>query len=189
MLEALKIIASLLGGGLAGVFVNEWLRRRREKVQRVQLIERVNRPVSALEGFTVARPSADGALVEVKDVREYQLTMRNSTSTHLVDVEVQFDFPASDVQALVSLPAMSRTPLVVNPPLQHMVQQDFGGQFRTFPLATRLNLRFGPLLLQRINMKLRCTRLVWLSRRLSVNPRLRGRGLLLSLSSLRFWEV
>jgi len=97
------------------VFVNEWLRRRRERVQRVQLIERVNRPVSALEGFTVARPSADGALAEVKDVREYQLTMRNSTSTHLVDVEVQFDFPASDVQALVSLPAMSRTPLVVKP--------------------------------------------------------------------------
>jgi hypothetical protein len=56
MLELAKILASLLGGGLAGAFLNELLRRRREKVQRVQLIERVNRPVSALEGFTVARP-------------------------------------------------------------------------------------------------------------------------------------
>src|SRR5580704_1000266 len=116
MLELAKIVASLLGGGLAGAFLNELLRRRREKVQRVQLIERVNRNVSALDGFTVARPSGPGgALVEVKDLREYQLTMRNSTSTHLVDVEVQFQFPASDVQALVSLPTMSRTPLVVKP--------------------------------------------------------------------------
>ena len=48
----------------------------------------------------------------VKDLREYQLTMRNSTSTHLVNVEVEFQFPASDVQALPSLPAMSRTALV-----------------------------------------------------------------------------
>jgi hypothetical protein len=57
MLELTKLLAAVLCGGLAGAIITEWFRRRREKVQRVQLIEHVNRPVSALEGFTVARPS------------------------------------------------------------------------------------------------------------------------------------
>jgi hypothetical protein len=114
MMETLKILASILGGGLAGAFINEWFRRRREKVQRIQLIERANRPVSPLEGFTLARVTSgsDQALEEVKNLREYQLTMRNSTSTHLENAEIQFEFPAEDVQALFSLPALSRTPLV-----------------------------------------------------------------------------
>jgi len=43
MLELIKILASFLGGGLAGAVINEWFRRRREGVQRIQLIERVNR--------------------------------------------------------------------------------------------------------------------------------------------------
>jgi hypothetical protein len=116
MIEIAKLLAAVLFGGVGAALITEWFRRRREKVQRVQLIERVNRVVTALDGFTVARPSGPGgALVEVKDLREYQLTMRNSTSTHLVDVEVEFQFPASDVQALASLPTMSRTPLVLKP--------------------------------------------------------------------------
>jgi len=50
-------------------------------------------------------------LKAVTDLREYQLTMRNSTSTHLQSAEVQFEFPSDDVQALVSLPALSRISL------------------------------------------------------------------------------
>jgi phospholipase/lecithinase/hemolysin len=85
------------------------------QVQRIQLIERANRPVNPLEGFILARVSggANRALEEVKDLREYQLTMRNSTSTHLQNAEIQFEFPAEDVQAIVSPPTLSRTPLVV----------------------------------------------------------------------------
>lgn len=116
MLEIVKILASLLGGGLAGAVLSDWFRRKRERVQRIQLIERVNRPVSPLEGFTVARIVGSGTnprLEEVRNLREYQLTMRNSTSTHLQNAEVQFEFPADDVQALVSLPTLSRTPLVL----------------------------------------------------------------------------
>jgi hypothetical protein len=114
MLETVKILAALLGGGLAGAFITEWFRRRREKVQRIQLIERANRPVNPLEGFILARVSgANRELEEVKDLREYQLTMRNSTSTHLQNAEIQFEFPAEDVQAIVSPPTLSRTPLVL----------------------------------------------------------------------------
>jgi hypothetical protein len=143
MLELAKLLAAVLCGGLAGAFITEWFRRRREKVQRVQLIERVNRPVSALEGFTVARPSGPGgALIEVKDLREYQLTMRNSTSTHLVDVEVQFQFPASDVQALVSLPAMSRTPLVVKPITATHGATGFRWSIPNFPAGDSVEFTF-----------------------------------------------
>jgi hypothetical protein len=38
--------------------------------------------------------------------------MRNATSTHLLNAEVQFGFPADDVQEWVSRPTLSRTPLV-----------------------------------------------------------------------------
>jgi hypothetical protein len=41
MLELAKILAGIIGGGLAGAFITEWFRRRRGKVQSVQLIERV----------------------------------------------------------------------------------------------------------------------------------------------------
>jgi hypothetical protein len=113
MLELAKILVAFVGGGLAGALTTEWFRRRREKVQRVQLIERVNRLINPIEGFTLVRTVAggDGILKEVTDLREYQLTMRNSTSTHLKNAEVQFEFPSDDVQALVSLPALSRIEL------------------------------------------------------------------------------
>jgi hypothetical protein len=113
MLEVLKLLGSFLTGGLAGAIISELFRRRREKVQRIQLIERVNRPISPLEGFMLARETnVEGVLRPVTDLREYQLTMRNSTSTHLQNAQVQFEFPADDVQALVSLPALSRIALV-----------------------------------------------------------------------------
>jgi hypothetical protein len=116
MVEVLKILASVLTGGLAGALLNEWLRRRRSRVQEIPLIERVNRLVNPeLQGFTLARivsGSTVRQLEEVKNLREYQLTMRNSSSTHLKDAEVQFEFPADDVQAWASRPVLSKTALV-----------------------------------------------------------------------------
>jgi len=115
MLEIAKLLGMLVAGGLAGAFVTEWFRRRRSKVQPIPLIERVNRIVNpALQGFTLARVvgnSTSYQLEEVKDLREYQLTMRNASSIHLRDAEVQFEFPADDVQAWASRPTLSKTPL------------------------------------------------------------------------------
>ncbi|HVS88236.1 MAG TPA: hypothetical protein VHF01_08430 [Candidatus Acidoferrum sp.] len=116
MLEIAKIAASLLGGGLAGALLNEWFRRKRSRVQPIPLIERVNRLVSPeLQGFALARVvggSTGRRLEEVKNLREYQLTMRNSSAAHLQDAEVQFEFPADDVQAWASRPVLSKTALV-----------------------------------------------------------------------------
>jgi hypothetical protein len=116
MLDAVKILVSLLGGGMAGVLLNEWLRRRRTRVQPIPLIERVNRLVGPeIQGFTLARvvdSSANRQLEEVKSLREYQLTMRNTSSNHLVDAEIQFEFPAEDVEAWASRPTLSKTALV-----------------------------------------------------------------------------
>jgi hypothetical protein len=114
MLEIAKILISFLSGGLAGALVTEWFRRRRSRVQSIPLIERVNRVVNPeLEGVTLARrSSADSPLEELKNLREYQLTMRNVSSIHLQDADVQFEFPADDVSGVASRPTLSKTPLV-----------------------------------------------------------------------------
>jgi hypothetical protein len=74
MLEFAKLLASFLGGCLATILA-EWFRRRRNRVQNVLLIERVNRIVSPeLEGLTLARTVGvppNHRLEEVKDLREY----------------------------------------------------------------------------------------------------------------------
>ena len=117
MLEVVKILVPLLTGGLAVALFNEWLRRKRTRVQPIPLIERVNRLVGPeIKGFTLARvvdSSANRQLEEVKGLREYQLTMRNGSSIHLRDAEVQFEFPADDVEAWASRPTLSKTALVL----------------------------------------------------------------------------
>lgn len=115
MLEVFKIVAALLGGGLAGAFVNQWFLRKTNKLQRIQLIERVNRVVSPqLEGITLARviPGLQRHLEQLENLREYQLTLRNTSTVHLQDVEIQFEFPSGDTQAWVSRPALSKTALI-----------------------------------------------------------------------------
>jgi hypothetical protein len=115
MIEILKILLPLLGGGAVGALLNEWFRRRRSKVQSVPLIERANRLTSPeLRGFVLARVVNDNSgrhLQEVNDCREYQLTLRNSTDTHLTNAEIQFEFPAEEVEAWTSRPALSKTAL------------------------------------------------------------------------------
>jgi hypothetical protein len=95
----------LLSGGLAGGVLNEWYRKKHSKLQRIPLIERVNRLVSPKlqGGITLARAVGDPAhLVELTDLREYQLTLRNTSTIHLQNVEIQFEFPAKDVQQYAS---------------------------------------------------------------------------------------
>jgi hypothetical protein len=116
VLELLKVLLPFLGGGAVGALLNEWFRRRRSKVQEIPLIERVNRSISPeVRGFALARVVggvSDRKLEEVENCREYQLTVRNSSATHLNDAEIQFEFPTEDVQAWTSRPAISNTPLV-----------------------------------------------------------------------------
>jgi hypothetical protein len=113
ILDILKIILPFLGGGLAGALVNEWLRRRNSKIQVIPLIERVNRLVSPeLKGITLARVTGapeNRRLEEIEKLREYQLTLRNTSTVHLQDAEVQFEFPVEDVEAWASRPALSKT--------------------------------------------------------------------------------
>lgn len=95
----------LLGGGLAGAVLNEWYRKKHSKLQRIPLIERVNRLVNPKlqGGITLARVVGDPThLVELTDLREYQLTLRNTSTVHLQNVEIQFEFPAKDVQQYAS---------------------------------------------------------------------------------------
>jgi len=69
------------------------------------LIERVNRLVNPKlqGGITLARAVGNPAhLVELTDLREYQLTLRNTSAIHLQNVEIQFEFPAKDVQQYAS---------------------------------------------------------------------------------------
>ena len=120
LFEILKIVLPLLGGGAAGALLNDWFRRRSARLQSIPLIERVNRLVGPeLKGFTLARVSGDAQdrrLEEIKRVREYQLTLRNTSSVHLHQIEVQFEFPTEDVEGRAERPARSKTtPVAVEP--------------------------------------------------------------------------
>jgi hypothetical protein len=113
LLELLKILVPLIGGGLGGALVTDWLRRKSGRIQTIPLIERVNRIVDpALKGFCLARTAGEGPgrpLEEVRRVREYQLTLRNTSTVHLHNADVQFEFPTDDVQGWAERPVRSKT--------------------------------------------------------------------------------
>lgn len=129
--DSLKVVVPLLGGGLAGALLNEWFRRRSGKLQSIPLIERVNRRVGPeLKGFTLARIAGDPDnphLEKIKDVREYQFTLRNSSTIHLQDVEIQFEFPSKDTEAWASRPLLSNAAPVL---IDAIVSEPQGKGFR-----------------------------------------------------------
>lgn len=118
VIEIFKIFIALLSGGLAGALVNEWFRRRNSRIHKIPLIERVNREVSTqLHGITLARiigdPNSNSPQLEkLANLREYQLTLQNTSPIHLQNVEIQFEFPVEDSQAWVSRPLLSKTSLI-----------------------------------------------------------------------------
>jgi hypothetical protein len=114
LLEIFKLAGVILFGGVAGALINEWFRRQKEKTQTVSLIERVNRSVSpGLDGVFLAKQDPKtGLLALLQNLHEYQLTLRNTSSLNLKDVEVQFDFSADDVESYASRPSLSKTALV-----------------------------------------------------------------------------
>jgi len=114
MMEIFKMLLSLIGGGLGGALLNEWLHRRRARMQPIPLIERVNRLVSSeLKGFVLARrvgtDRENQSLEVVRRIREYQFTLRNSSYIHLHNAEVQFEFPSKDIDGRAERPSRSKT--------------------------------------------------------------------------------
>lgn len=118
LLSALKYLLGLvIGGGLLAPFIGAWLRRRDARLKHIPLIERVNRLVDPrLEGFTLARVLTSGSdrrLEEVQGVREFQLTLRNTSVVHLHNSEIQFEFPTAEVEGWAERPARSKTPPIL----------------------------------------------------------------------------
>jgi hypothetical protein len=145
-MEILKLIIALLGGGLAGAFLNEWFRRRNSRLQSIPLIERVNRLVDpVLEGFTLARVSRGPAaqLERVENLREYQFTLRNTSPVHMKDVEIQFEFPAEDIEARAERPVLSRTaPILVAPVVTAPWKHGFRWRIPSLPSTDSMEFTF-----------------------------------------------
>jgi hypothetical protein len=114
VMEILKLLLPFFSGGAIGAIFTAWFQRRRDRMQPIPLIERVNRLVSSeLKGFVLARLVGDGkdgqSLEVVQNVREYQLTLRNTSHIHLHNAEVQFDFPSKDIEGRAERPLWSKT--------------------------------------------------------------------------------
>jgi hypothetical protein len=113
MTGILQFVVVLVAGG-AGALLAEWFRRRRSKTRVILLIERVNRNPLSYEpkGIKLVRESSSGGEpVEIKNLRRYELTLRNTSRLFLRNAEIQFDFGSEDVEHWVSRPAQSNTAL------------------------------------------------------------------------------
>jgi hypothetical protein len=116
LIPILQIVVPLISGGLAGAAFTSWRQRQNSQTALIPIIERINRnPLQyELKGIKLIRMSGPGLSsgVEVTGLRHYQFTLRNTSRHHLRDSEIQFEFPASDVESWVSRPSLSRTPLM-----------------------------------------------------------------------------
>ncbi len=146
-LDILKMGLALLGGGLAGAILTDWLRRRGGRLQSIPLVERVNRVVNPdLEGFTLARVTGGHdhrQLEEIRNVREYQFTLRNTSTVHLQGVEVQFEFPAEDMEGYAERPALSKTtPVLLECPVASPWKKGFRWQIPRLPSSDSIEFSF-----------------------------------------------
>ena len=147
LFDILKIVFPLLVSGAAGAALNEWFRRRSGKLQAIPLIERVNRLVSPdLKGFTLARVSGSSQspqLQQVENVREYQLTLRNTSPIYLQDIEIQFEFPTEDIEGWASRPAISKTaPEPVDATVTSPWKKGFRWRIPRFPSTDSMEFNF-----------------------------------------------
>ena len=112
--QIVALLFALLGGGAMGALITERFRRR-GRTRAIPVIERVNRnPVaSELKGIKLFRlPAGPGeAPVEINKIREYQLTLRNTSDKDLRGSEIQFEFSSEDVEPWVSRPVLSKAAL------------------------------------------------------------------------------
>jgi hypothetical protein len=115
MLKWLQVLAPLVGGGLSGAILTQWVHRQRRKTSVIPLIERVNRnPLQyELRGIKLIRTLGSiSPGSEVTNLRHYQFTLRNTSEHHLRNAEIQFEFSAHEVDCWVSRPSLSNTPLI-----------------------------------------------------------------------------
>jgi hypothetical protein len=146
-MEIVKLLLTLFSGGACGAFLNEWFHRRRSRMQPIPLIERVNRLVSSeMKGFVLARAAGDGSdrrLEEIKWVREYQLTLRNTSYIHLHNAEIQFEFPSMDVEARAERPSHSKTtPIPVDAELPKPTETAYRWRIPEFPPNDSMEFTF-----------------------------------------------
>jgi len=113
--QIIALLVAVLSGGAMGALITERFRRRRGRTRTIPLIERVNRnPVaSELKGIKLFRlPAGPGETpVEINNIREYQLTLRNTSDRDLRGAEIQFEFSSEDVEPWVSRPVLSKAAL------------------------------------------------------------------------------
>ena len=90
--QIIALLVAVLSGGAMGALITERFRRRRGRTRTIPLIERVNRnPVaSELKGIKLFRlPAGPGETpVEINNIREYQLTLRNTSDRDLRGAEI-----------------------------------------------------------------------------------------------------
>jgi hypothetical protein len=142
-----KLIFTLAGGGAAGAIISHLLRRRSERVQVIPLIERVNRLIDPdAQGYVLARAKGKGRdreLQEVYRVREYQFTLRNTSTVHLHDAEIQFEFPTEDVEAWIDRPVRSKTtPIPVDARVTGEWKKGFRWRIPEFPSSDSIEFTF-----------------------------------------------
>jgi hypothetical protein len=149
MLEILRSLGPYVGGGLAAAIVTILYARKMSRLQNILLVQRVNQLVTAdLGGITLARRvggyhSDSEQLEPVNNVREYQLSLRNTSNLYLRDVEIQFEFNVEDVLARTQRPVLSRTPLV---PVEAVPGEPWKRAFRwkipSFPVGDSVEFTF-----------------------------------------------
>jgi len=149
-MDILKLLVPILGGGAVGAIISAWFQRRRARMQPIPLIERVNRLVSSeLKGFVLARVGAKGegregrSLEVVERVREYQLTLRNTSPIHLHNAEVQFEFPSEDVEGRAERPTRSKTtPVQVEPEISEPWKAGYRWRIPELPPGDSIEFTF-----------------------------------------------
>jgi hypothetical protein len=143
----LQVFTLIVSSGAVGAFISYGLQRRSGRVKEIPLIERVNRLVDPdLQGFVLARVVGVGEnrrLEDVGRVREYQLTLRNTSTVHLHNVEVQFEFPIDDVEGWAERPVRSKTtPVPVSATANGPWKKAFRWQIPEFPSTDSLEFTF-----------------------------------------------
>jgi len=99
-----------------------------------------------VQGYVLARTKGKGQsreLEEVRGVREYQFTLRNTSTIHLHDAEIQFEFPTEDVDAWAERPIRSKTtPVLINAQISGEWKRGFRWRIPEFPSSDSIEFTF-----------------------------------------------
>lgn len=127
-------MASLLGGGACGAFINEYFRKKRTLTQVVPLLERINRdPLESNEsGVRYCREQANGQLTKIERLRQFQMTLHNTTEQDLEGATILFEFSCEGVEAWSSATQTGRHYVAKMPEATDPSHRAFPRQGKTF---------------------------------------------------------